>query len=155
MRTFILLSAIPGAGKSTWASQYAKDHPDVYIVSSDECRKEVTGAYQRFDQEKKVWELFRTRIHEYAAKGKNVTVIADAVNDTNDLRKYYAKDAKEFDKKILVFIQRPLAKVLKQNTQRQTEKWVPNDIIEMYDKKMQIPSDHVIALYDEYIVIKD
>ena len=122
MKTFILLSAIPGAGKSTWASAYASTHDNVYIVSSDEVRKEITGGYQIFNQEPLVWETFRRRIHEYGALGDEVTVIADAVNDTNALRKYYAGEAKEFDKKIFVFIDKPLDVVLVQNKLRRSDK---------------------------------
>ena len=53
MKTFILLSAVPGAGKSTWALQYKKTHPHVFIVSSDDIRKELTGVYQNWDKNKK------------------------------------------------------------------------------------------------------
>ena len=35
MRTLILLSAIPGSGKSTWARKYQKEHQNTYIVASD------------------------------------------------------------------------------------------------------------------------
>jgi tRNA uridine 5-carbamoylmethylation protein Kti12 len=154
LKTFILLSAIPGAGKSTFASEYARTHANVHIVSSDEVRKEVTGSYQKFDQEPKVWETFRNRIHEYALRSEHVTVIADGVNDTNDIRIQYAKDAREFEKKILVYIERPIDVVLKQNTQRNSEKWVPNDIILMYSKKIQRPSKECLSYFHDYIEIK-
>jgi tRNA uridine 5-carbamoylmethylation protein Kti12 len=153
LRTFILLSAVPGAGKSTWANAYAASHNNVYIVSSDEVRKEVTGEYQNFTQEPMVWEVFRQRIHEYAAQGDDVTVIADAVNDTNVLRIYYAKEAHEFDKKIFVFIHKELDVVLKQNFMRAKDKWVPPDIIEIFFQKMEQPSEEAIKQYDQYILI--
>ena len=43
MKTLIMLSAIPAAGKSTWAKKYRDEHPEVYIISSDEIRMELTG----------------------------------------------------------------------------------------------------------------
>jgi len=154
VRTFILLSAVPGAGKSTWASRYALSHDNVHVISSDEVRKEVTGAYQIFNQEPKVWETFRRRIHEYAKLGEDVTIIADAVNDTNSLRKYYANEASEFDKKIFVFIEKPVDVVLAQNHMRRQDKWVPEDVIMMFYKKVEQPSEEVISLYHEFIYIK-
>ncbi|HAV19967.1 MAG TPA: hypothetical protein DCX17_02955 [Firmicutes bacterium] len=153
MKTFILLSAVPGAGKSTWASAYASSHDNVYIVSSDEVRKEVTGFYQNFDQEPLVWETFRKRIHEYATMHEEATVIADAVNDTNVLRKYYATEAKEFDKKVLVYIDKPVDVVLVQNKLRRSDKWVREEVIYMYFKKMEPPTEEVINMFDEYILI--
>ena len=66
MKTFILLAAVAGCGKSTWANNFKKDHPNTFIVSSDELRKELGGDYQNFDHEKEVWELFFSRIEGYA-----------------------------------------------------------------------------------------
>ncbi len=154
MKTFILLSAVPGAGKSTWASVYAASHDNVYIVSSDEVRKEITGAYQIFNQEPRVWETFRQRIHEYAARHDDVTVIADAVNDTNTLRQYYANEASEFHKKIFVYIDKPVEVVLAQNKMRQAEKWVPEDIIMMFYQKVEVPTTETIALFHEFVKVK-
>ena len=68
MRTLIILSAIPASGKSTWAAQYQATHKNVYIVSSDAIRMEITGGnYQDHTKQKQVWELFSKRIHEYGA----------------------------------------------------------------------------------------
>ncbi len=154
MRTFILLSAVPGAGKSTWASAYASTHDNVYIVSSDEVRKEVTGAYQIFSQEPLVWETFRRRIHEFASLGDDVTVIADAVNDTNVLRRYYAQETAEFDRKLFVFIEKPVDVVLAQNHMRRTDKWVPEDVIHMFFRKMEQPTPDVLSLYHEVVFVR-
>jgi predicted kinase len=154
VKTFILLSAVPGAGKSTWASAYAASHDNVYIVSSDEVRKEITGAYQIFNQEPLVWETFRRRIHEYGARHPDATVIADAVNDTNSLRKYYAKETSEFDYKMFVFIDKPVATVMKQNKMRGQDKWVPEDVIVNFYKKMEPPSEEAMGLFHEVVLLK-
>ena len=154
MKTFILLSAVPGAGKSTWASAYAEAHDNVYIVSSDEVRKEITGVYQNFDQEPLVWETFRKRIHEYASRHDEVTVIADAVNDTNKLRQYYAHEAQEFDKKVFVYIEKPVDVVLAQNKMRRQDKWVREDIIMMFYDRVEKPSNETLELFHETIFVK-
>ena len=76
-----MLSAMPGSGKSTWAKAYQEAHPHTLIVSSDEIRFELTGQTQDFSKQKEVWELFSFRIHEYAKKYDDVTVILDALTD--------------------------------------------------------------------------
>ena len=65
MKTFMLLTAIPGSGKSTWARQYAEANPGTKIVSSDALREELGTAINDFSHEKEVWDLFMRRIHEY------------------------------------------------------------------------------------------
>ena len=92
MKTLIVLSAMPGSGKSTWANQYQKEHPHTLIVSSDQIRFELTGQTQDFSKQKEVWELFSLRIHEYAKMYDDVTVILDALTDLNCLREKYVRE---------------------------------------------------------------
>ena len=91
MKTLIVLSAMPGSGKSTWAKKYQEEHPHTLIISSDAIRYELTGAMQDFSKQKEVWELFSLRIHEYANKYEDVTVVLDALNDLNVLRENMLK----------------------------------------------------------------
>ena len=103
MKTLIMLSAIPASGKSTWAKQYRDTHDETYIVSSDEIRMEIcNGNYHDQSKQALVWETFDQRIHQYALKSENATVILDALNDVNAVRLKYLTTTPEFDKKILV-----------------------------------------------------
>ena len=151
-----MLSAIPAAGKSTWAKQYKDTHPDVYIVSSDEIRMELTGGnYHDRSKQNLVWQTFDRRIHEYAAKSENATVILDALNDVNSVRLKYLNDAKEFDKKILVlFPPLDLEKAMKFNSARDPSVRVPDDIMKMYATKFEQPSQEVLDLIDEIIEVQ-
>ena len=47
MKTLIVLSAMPGSGKSTWAKKYQEEHPHTLIISSDKIRYELTGTGRR------------------------------------------------------------------------------------------------------------
>jgi hypothetical protein len=96
MSTFILLSAIPGAGKSTWAKLYAKEHQGVHIVSSDDVRKAVTGNQQNFSQEPLVWKTFLDTINGFAKSEPSCTVIADSTNLNNKYRLYYRDMTPDF-----------------------------------------------------------
>lgn len=154
MKTFILLSAVPGAGKSTWAENYQKEHQHVFIVSSDEIRKEVSGVYQNWDHEDKVWDLYFKRIILFRDKYDDVTVIADSTNLQNKFRLFYGTNVKGFDKKILLILDKPLDVALKQNLLRSEDKIVPEDVIRSMYQRFEQPNQEVIDAFDEIVRIK-
>lgn len=151
MKTFILLCAIPGSGKSTWAEQYRLTHKNVFVVSSDQLRMELGGAYQNFDHEKEVWERFHDDILKYRDMYEDVTVIADSTNIVNKFRKYYAEEAVGFDKKVLVLIKKDLKTLLKTNRQRNEGRILPDDAMERLYNNWEEPTDEVISMYDEIV----
>ena len=86
MRTLILLSAVPGSGKSTWAKKYQAAREHTFIVSSDDIREELFGKAQDFRDEGLVWKTFQNRLNQYGAMYEDSTVIADATNLQNKLK---------------------------------------------------------------------
>ena len=154
MKTLIMLSAVPAAGKSTWARKYQKEHEHVYVLDSDEIRMELTGGvYQDRSKQKEVWELFEKRIHEYAKLHDEVTVILDALNDVNEVRYKYLSTTPEFDKKILVLFPSSLDKSQKYNGERPWPNKVPDDVLIRLVNKFEEPSKEVLDLVDEVITI--
>lgn len=150
-----MLSAVPAAGKTTWAKKYQSEHENVYIINSDEVRLELThGVYQDRSKQKEVWELFEKRIHEYANKSEDVTVILDALNDVNAVRYKYLSTTPEYDKKILVLFPTTLDKSQQYNGQRQWPNKVPDDVLVGLVNKFEEPSQEVLDLVDEVITIK-
>ena len=148
MKTLIVLSAMPGSGKSTWAKKYQEEHPHTLIISSDAIRYELTGSMQDFSKQKEVWELFSYRIHEYANKYDDVTVILDALNDLNVLREKYVKENPEYDRYELVLFPRTLEEIRFYNKQRSDTAIVPDDQLEMLINKWEGPSEEVIKLFN-------
>lgn len=151
MKTLIVMSAIPGSGKSTWANEFKNTHDNVYIISSDEIRKELTGSYQIFTKQKEVWEIFNKRIHEYALLKEDIYVILDAVIDLNKLRKQYVQDSPEYDKHILVLVDTPYDQCKIWNRQRTNGKNIPEDQMEFLKNKWEEPTKDILSLYDEVI----
>ena len=150
-----MLSAVPAAGKTTWAKNYQKEHDNVYIINSDDVRLELTnGNYQDRSKQKEVWELFEKRIHEYANKAEDVTVILDALNDVNPVRYKYLSTTPEYDKKILVLFPTTLENSQKYNGERAWPNKVPDDVLVMLNNKFEEPSEEVLALVDEVITVK-
>ena len=153
MKTFILLSAVPGAGKSTWAEQYRLSHKHVKVVSSDEVRKEITGEYQNFEHEDEVWNKYFSLINDYAKENEEITVIADSTNLRNKYRKIYLERVKGFDRKVLIVFKKDLETLLRQNKQRAAHQIVPENILKEMFNGWEEPSDEIIDFFDEYIVI--
>ena len=155
MKTLVMLSAVPAAGKTTWAKKYQEEHENVYIINSDDVRLEITGGnYQDHSRQKEVWELFERRIHEYANKGDDVTVILDALNDVNPVRMKYLSTTPEYDKKVLVLFPTTLDKSMKYNGERPWPNKVPDDILVELNHKFEEPSKEVLDLVDEVITIR-
>ena len=154
MKTLIILSAPPGSGKSTWAKAYQEGHDNIFIISSDEIRYELTGQRRDFSKQKEVWETFSRRIHEYALKGEDVTVILDALCDLNSLREGYVKDNPEYDKYVLVLFPHTFEEIVKYNTLREEDRVLPLEAMKMLYDKFEQPSKEVLALFDEVIEIK-
>lgn len=152
MKKLIVLTGAPGSGKSTWTKKYQEEHENVYVVSSDAIRYELTGSFNDHSRQPEVWELFSKRIHEYAAKGQDVTVILDALCDLNSLRIKYVVENPEFDRYVLVVFPRTFEYVKKYNKMRPQEVWVPDDILEQLYKKYERPNEEALSYYQEVII---
>ena len=149
MKTLIICTAIPACGKSSWAKRYKNSHPNTYIVSSDEIRLELTGGnYHDRSKQAEVWKVFSERIHEYGAN-EDATVILDALNDTNELRRKYVVENPEFDKYILaVFSFNPERSKLV-NGERPKTAFVPDEVMDILINKFEQPTEEIKSLFDE------
>ena len=153
MKTLIVLSAMPGSGKSTWAKKYRDEHPHTLIVSSDEIRFELTGQMQDFSKQKEVWELFSLRIHEYAKRYDDVTVILDALTDLNCLREKYVKENPEYDEYVLVLFPRTVEQIRFYNKQRKESSIVPDEQLEMLINKWEEPTEEIKKLFNKVVEV--
>ena len=149
MKTLMVLSAIPASGKSTWAGQYQATHRNVYIISSDAIRLELTnGVYSDLSKQQEVWRVFSERIHQYG-QIPDCTVILDALNDVNVVRLKYLSTTPEFDKKILILFPTTLDRSKFYNGQRDEKVRVPEQILVELNHKFEEPSEDVLKLVDE------
>jgi len=155
MKTLILLSAIPGSGKSTWAKEYKESHKDTYIIASDEIRLELYGSVTNFTHEDVVWKTFLDRLNEVSSMDGDVTAIADATNLQNKYRKFYNVKTPGFDKHVLVLFNVPFDTCLKQNKMRTNDRVVPYKAMLSLQNEYEKPDEEVQSIYDEVIVIKD
>ncbi len=151
MGTMILLSAIPGSGKSTWARKYQASHPNTYIVASDDIRKKIFGNPECFDDEALIWKEFLKELNVHV--GEDCTVIADATNLRNQYRRYYLENTPGYDHHILVVFHIPFELCLEQNRMR--ERTVSDEAMVTLQEEFEEPTQEIIDLYDEYIDIHE
>ncbi len=154
MKHLIALSAIAASGKSTWAKHYKINHKDenVFIVSSDEIRKELTGVYQNLNYEKEVWEIYFKRIDILRDSNKDCTIICDSTNIINAHRQILGK-LPGFDKKTLVVISKDLPVILERNRQRDHAKYVPESAIKDMWNNWEKVDEETAKLFDEIIYV--
>ncbi|MBR1581823.1 MAG: AAA family ATPase [Bacilli bacterium] len=155
MRVCYILTSVPGSGKSTWSLNFKATHLNTFIISSDEIRKELGGSYQYFKEEDRVWKIFFARANKYTKLYRDVNVILDSTCINDYYRELYMKKCTGFDKFVLVFFDIPFAECRKRNKQRSKEKIVPEKAFDQMLKKFKAPSEELIALFDDYIVVKN
>ncbi len=129
MNKLIIMSGIPGAGKTT----YANNIKDACVISNDDIRFSMTGGV--FLNQKEWNALPIESIQEkfiIEASQKYHTVILDCTALTNKKRlEYYNKYKKYFNEFELIFMNTGLLTCIKQNLLR--DKVVPLfKILEMY-----------------------
>ena len=80
MNRLIVLSGVPGSGKSYLSTQLKKAlKKHVYIISSDELRLNILGNQQDLSEDVLVWKIYYSLVETYSID-KNGTVILDATH---------------------------------------------------------------------------
>lgn len=128
MRKLILMSGIPGAGKTT----YAHSIKNAYVISNDDIRYSLTGGVFLNQKE---WnalpiEHIQSKMIVEASKQSKVVVL-DCTALTNERRiEYYNKYKDYFDKFELILMNTNITECIHRNSQR--ERVVPTwKIVEM------------------------
>ena len=86
MSKLIVLSGVPGSGKSYFCKTIKKiKESHVYIVSSDELRKEITGRQSNLNEDELMWKIFFSLAKTYSLDKEGV-VILDATHVSKKMR---------------------------------------------------------------------
>ena len=146
MANLIILSGIPGAGKSTFINKHNWGGP-IIVLSTDLIRKQLTGDASNLSKDTEVWKyVYGALEHPHS----DVTYIVDATNLVAKRRKSYLPYKKNFDNIKLYCLLVDLEVALERNEKR--TRHVPEDvIISMHQsllKNMDI-DDLIQAGYDE------
>ena len=138
MSKLVVLSGVPGSGKSYFSKTLRKKKVGhVYIVSSDALRDLVTGNQQNLSEETLMWKMFYELARVYSADPNGIVVL-DATNRSTEYRINSVKELKShFDEADLVIFDIPKEVVLKQNLEREFP--VPESVIEDYFSYFELP----------------
>lgn len=139
---------ISGSGKSTWANKFSEEN-DIPIVSSDAIREEL-GDINDQSQNKKVFQIFHSRVARHLDEGKSV--IADATNYSEQAREPFFDIAKQKGVDIeWQYFNTPLKLCISRNNKRNRK--VPEDVIMKQWRRLTLPWDNVKFHYIDYSIL--
>ncbi len=154
MAKLIVLSGVPGSGKSYFSDVFRKQvGGHVYVVSSDALRYEVTGNQQNMTYDKLVWKLFYGMAKIYAMDDEGI-VILDATNSVCEYRTKIIEPFRKFFQEIdLVAFDLDKDLVRYQNLNRLFP--VPEDVLEILMEKYESVNDIDRKFFDKIKIVSD
>lgn len=134
MSILYILCGIPGSGKTFWANNFLKTHPEVQYISRDAIRfKLLETNDDYFAKEKKVFNIFSTQITALLRSGQSV--IADATHISVPSRAKLVNSIvnrgltlEDFSIEF-IFINTSLDRCMKNNELRAGREYVPKSVL--------------------------
>ena len=153
MNRLIVLSGVPGSGKSYFSNALkAEKSEGVYVISSDQLRYELLGNQRDLSQDDKVWKRFYELVREYSDEKEAVVVL-----DSTNAKKIYRLDNLKpfrhlYDKIDVVVFQLDKETVLKQNKERENP--IPEDALLRLIDEFELPDEEEKEFFDHIDTIK-
>lgn len=129
-----LLSGAPGSGKSTYAKEWLKDHPEATYISRDEIRFSfIKDGDGYFSKEKQVFREFARAAKAVLDNGGTVLLDATHLN-IRSVKKIL--NALQWNEEFgIIRLEVPLEVLLERNSHRLGRQYVPEDkLIEMFNR---------------------
>ena len=154
MNKLVVLSGVPGSGKSYFSKTIKKiKQSHVYVISSDELRALIGGNQSNLNNEDLVWKMFLQLAKTYSLD-KDGLVILDATHISSDLRVNRNKELKDyFDEIDLVMWDVDRTIVSNQNLQREYP--IPPEAMDMFFEKFEKPTDLDRSFFDKIIIVNN
>lgn len=157
MKELIILSGVPGSGKSTDVKNMIKKGYPATIVSRDEIRFELLAEDDEyFSKEREVWLSYINQIRQKLSSGRSV--IADATHlSAGSRRKLINALGKDILKDVSIavwFYEKPLETCLLQNELRKGRAYVPPKVIEKMYADLEYPDLETEEYIDSIIRIR-
>ena len=137
MAKLIMMSGIPGSGKSTWAKNHMKAS-DIYISRDDIRFSMLNETDDYFAHEDEVIKEFFNRINNALANGYNV--IADATHLNKSSRANFLSKVEGYEGLEIVYMDIPLCTALERNDLRTNRAFVPRGVIRRMWNQYQPPT---------------
>lgn len=154
MNKLVVLAGVPGSGKSYFSSTIKKIKTShVYVVSSDQLRKEIAGAQSVLKYDELMWKMFIGLAKVYALDKEGIVVL-DATHINSELRVTRNKCLQElFDEIYLVVFNLDHLVVSNQNLQRDYP--IPPEAMNMFFEKFEMPDEVDKEFFDHIIYINN
>ena len=154
MNYLVVLSGVPGSGKSYFSNALRENkEKHVYVISSDQIRKEITGDQRDMSQDKLVWKIFYSLVKTYS-DDQNGIVILDATNAKKEYRLENIKPFRDLYNEIdLVCFQIDRETVLKQNREREFA--LPEEVMVQLIDEFEKPDEEEKAFFDHVDFVTD
>ena len=153
MNRLIVLSGVPGSGKSYFSNALKEQKSEgVYVISSDQLRYELLGNQRDLSQDDKIWKSFYELVEEYGHK-KDALVILDSTNAKKTYRLDNLKPFRSLYEQIdVVVFQLDKELVLKQNLERENP--IPEDALLRLIDGFELPDEEEKEFFDHIDMIK-
>lgn len=116
MSTMVCLAGMPGSGKTTWAKEFLKRHPDYLYFSPDAYYERINGDDRKRDHAFEIWMAMFRDIHTAELNGDNV--IIDSDNLTYAQRNQWVEWFPGFDARFLLYLEEEFYICMKRVSQR-------------------------------------
>ena len=152
MSKLIVLSGVPGSGKSYFCKTIKKiKESHVYIVSSDELRREITGRQSNLNEDELMWKIFFSLAKTYSLDKEGVVVL-DATHVSKKMRVDRNKKLKHlFEEVDLVMWNIDKQVVANQNLQREYP--IAPDVLERFYQILELPTEEDEKFFDKIIMV--
>lgn len=154
MNKLVMLSGVPGSGKSYFSNTLKKvKGSHVYIISSDFLRTVVTGTQTNISEDELVFKLFYALAKTFSLD-KDGIVVLDATNFSSKKRVGSITDLKSlYNETFLISFNIDRQTVSNQNLQREFP--IPPDVLERFFDIFEKPTKEDKEIFNHIITIKD
>lgn len=166
MKVYVLVGA-PGSGKSTYTKELLKKHSgNAVILSSDYFRVKMFGSRKVGNEahnSTRVFEEMHRNLKNLLGWNQYEAVIYDATNLSRNRRRALYNNVKTWSKGDaeieIIYFSMPLSRLIKNNSKRSIEEFVPEHLIKQMYINQQVPRTGVdcdcfnvvgIAMFDNF-----
>lgn len=158
MKSLIMVSGLPGSGKSTYLRSHIKEYKNPVRIDSDETRRTMFGSYLTFPKDMYIIydhmiDIANDIYDKY--KDKDLTIIMDSTFLDNYKKEHFLSRLRPFDYyELIIFKSTDLNFNFANNKKRIKEKWVPEDVIIKMTKEIEPLSDILLNRFNKIIEIE-
>ena len=154
MNYLIVLSGVPGSGKSYFSTAFKNaKSKHVYVISSDKLRAMILGNQRDLSEDELIWKIFYSLVKTYSID-KDGIVILDATHSKKTYRLDNIRPFKPlFDQIDLVCFRLDKELVIEQNRERENP-IPPDNLLELINS-FEMPDQEEAAFYDHVDIVKN